>query len=65
MEDFTQGGEWLLKNVTTFFYGETNISLKINIDGKQPTCRYQLDALDKFNKWKLKKEKIMKTSADP
>ena len=25
-----------------FFYGETNIALKINIDGKQPTCMYQL-----------------------
>ena len=34
MADFTQGGEWL------FFYGETNISLKINIDSKQPTCMY-------------------------
>ena len=35
MADFTQGGEWLFKNVTIFFYGETNISLKINIDSRQ------------------------------
>ena len=42
MGDFTRGGEWLLKNVTFFFYGETNISLKINIDTKQPTCMYKL-----------------------
>ena len=42
MGDFTRGGEWLLKNVTFFSYSETNISLKINIDTKQPTCMYQL-----------------------
>ena len=42
MADFTEGGEWLLKNVTIFFYGEIIISLKINIDTKQPTCMYQL-----------------------
>ena len=42
MGDFTQGGEWLLKNVTIFFYGDANSSLKINIDSKQPTCMYQL-----------------------
>ena len=29
-------------NGTIFFYAETNISLKINIDRKQPTCMYQL-----------------------
>ena len=42
MSDFTQGREWLLKNVTSFFYGETSISVKINIDSKQPTFIYQL-----------------------
>ena len=42
MGDFTQGGEWLFKNVIIFLYGETNISLKINIDTKQPTFMYQL-----------------------
>ena len=31
-----------LKMSQFFFYGETNISLKINIDTKQPTCMYQL-----------------------
>ena len=25
-----------------FFYSETNISLKINIDSKEPLCMYQL-----------------------
>ena len=40
--DFTRGGEWLLKNATIFFYSETDISLKINIDTKEPTCMYQL-----------------------
>ena len=42
MADSTQGGEWLLKNVIILFYGETNISLKINIDSRQPTFIYQL-----------------------
>ena len=40
--NITQGGEWLLKNVIIFFYDETNILLKINIDSKQPICMYQL-----------------------
>ena len=39
---FHPGGEWLLKNVSIFFYGDTNISLKIKTDSKQPTCIYQL-----------------------
>ena len=38
MGDFTQGGEWLLKNWVIFF----DISLNISIDGLQPTCMYQL-----------------------
>ena len=38
--NFTKGGEWLLTNVKFFFYGETNISLKLNIDSKQPTCMW-------------------------
>ena len=42
MGDFTQGGEWLLKNGTIFFYGKIYTSLNISIDGLQPTCRYQL-----------------------
>ena len=33
--------EWILENVI-FFYDETNISLKINIDSIQPICVYQL-----------------------
>ena len=38
MGNFTQGWEWLLKNGTIFFYREANISLKVNIDSKQPAC---------------------------
>ena len=34
MGDFTWGGEWLLTNITIFYYGETNNSLKINMDTK-------------------------------
>ena len=40
MGNFTQGWEWLLKNGTIFFYREANISLKVNIDSKQPTWMY-------------------------
>ena len=42
MSDFTQGGEWLFKKWTIFFFGKTYISLKIYIYSKQPTCMYQL-----------------------
>ena len=48
------GVEKTLKKCHNFFYGETNISLKINIDTKQPTCIYQLrfsrDPHDLFNR---------------
>ena len=42
MGDFTQGGEWLLKNVPIFFYGKIQTSMNISIDGLQPTCSYEL-----------------------
>ena len=42
MGDFTQGGEWLLKNVPIFSYGKIQTSINISIDGLQPTCSYQL-----------------------
>ena len=42
MGDFTQGGEWLLKNGTISFYGKIYTSLNISIDGSRPTCMYQL-----------------------
>ena len=42
MGDFTQGGEWLLKNVPVFFYGKIQTTINIGIDGLQPTCMYQL-----------------------
>ena len=39
---FHPGQIMTLKNVTIFFYGETNISLKVNIYSKQPLGMYQL-----------------------
>ena len=39
---FYPGRRMTLKKCHLFFYGETNIPLKINIDSKQPTCMYQL-----------------------
>ena len=42
MGDFTQGGEWLLKNIPIFSYGKIQTSINISIDGLQPTYSYQL-----------------------
>ena len=42
MGDFTQGGEWLLKNVPIFSYGKIQTTINISTDGLQPTCSYQL-----------------------
>ena len=39
---FHSGRRMTLKKWYNFFYGETNISIKINIDTKQLICMYQL-----------------------
>ena len=40
MGDFTQGGEWLLKNVPIFSYVKIQTSINISIYGLQPACSY-------------------------